>query len=634
MKKSNTNKLPVTKKSTVAGKSSTTSVNGNIAWSWIALISIVFLGTIIYSNSFNCSFQLDDKHNIIDNETIRDLTNLKGMWEIGASRIVAFYSFALNYHFGELNVWGYHFVNLIIHLINSFLVYKLVALIFSSPAVKNNTIARQGNSIALVAALLFLTHPLATGAVTYIVQRMASMVAMFYLLSIFCYGKARMSQGKSKYALFTGSFLSAMFAFFTKENAYTLPFALVLFEIYFIQTGKLQVNVRKPSTYFVLLGFIGFVAFVFTRFSFNVLAPLAPTKYNAYEITSENYFYTQLNVLVKYIQLLIVPVNQNLDYDFPLSRNLFEWPTFLNGLLLLSLLGLGVFLYNKNRLLSFGIVWFFLTMAIESSFIPITDLIFEHRTYLPSFGYFLLLATLLYMYLWEKQRNLLLVVVFLMIGINTSLAYSRNKVWKDELTMWTDVVAKSPNKARAYMNRGYAYGNKQQWPQAIADFTKVNEINPNYHAAAYYNLGMAYWTLGQREKSLQNYSQACVVDTMYADAYYGRAVAYFYMNEPDKAFDDYTKVIRINPRYDKAYFSRGIIYANQQRWAEAIADYSKAIDINPNNTVVLYNRGIVYGNSNQWELAVADFNKVLELDPQNKSAASNREFALSKLKTQ
>jgi tetratricopeptide (TPR) repeat protein len=380
------------------------------------------------------------------------------------------------------------------------------------------------------------------------------------------------------------------------------------------------------------LGFLAFILFVFATFSLSVLKPLPPSIYNNFTITPANYFFTQLSVIVKYIQLLFIPLNQNVDYDIHLSNSLFEIPTLINGIILLSLLILAVYLYNRNRIVSFGIFWFFLTLSIESSFIPISDLIFEHRTYIPSFGFFIILTSGIFGLAWEKFKYALFGFFAILIGINSVLAHQRNNAWKDDISLWSDAVSKSPNKERPYLNLGYAYGNRKQWDSAIANFTKVNEIRPKYHAAAYYNLGIAYWAIGQKDKSMENYSMAIIADPKYAEAYYGRGVCYYYLNQYDKSIDDYTKALTINPNFGIIYFNRAITYANQQKWTEAIADYTKATTFNQNDFNLYYNRAIVYGNINQWDKAVADFTKVLELNPGNKAAFSNREYAYSKLK--
>ncbi|MFN5346649.1 MAG: hypothetical protein ACK5B3_05435, partial [Bacteroidota bacterium] len=233
--------------------------SGNTIFNWIGGIAIVILGMLIYANSFDCSFQFDDKHNILDNEAIRSLTNIKQMWDINHSRFLAFYSFAINFHYGQYNVWGYHFVNMLIHVINATLVFWIVRLVFKSPSLKDHSLAQHQSSIALITALLFVSHPLATGAVTYIVQRMASMVAMFYFLSIALYMKGRLNNGKSAYVYFAGALTSFLLAILTKENAYTIPFAIILIEIFFFSTKKIAINFSDKKIIVSLLAIVAFI---------------------------------------------------------------------------------------------------------------------------------------------------------------------------------------------------------------------------------------------------------------------------------------------------------------------------------------------------------------------------------------
>lgn len=632
MKKESPAKTTPSKGQPKRNKTATQPAGKNSFQFFAGIVVVVILGLFIYSNSFDCSFQFDDKHNIIDNPAIRSLSDIKPMWDLNHSRFIAFYSFAINYHFNKLDVWGYHFMNLIIHLINSCLVYWIILSLFRSPFLKSSAAARHANSIALVTALLFVSHPLATGAVTYIVQRMASLVALFYFASVLLFIQGRLAEGSRRYRFFAGSFVAAILGMLTKENAYTIPFALLMIELFFFNTSKLKIDFKNYKTLLALGGMVGFMVFTISTFSFSVLNPIAPSIYNMQEITPANYFFTQLSVLVKYLQLLILPIGQNIDHDFPISQSLFELRTLLSGLFLAGLLVTGALLYNRNRIISFGIFWFFLTIALESSFIPISDVIFEHRTYIPSFGLFFIASTSAFLFLWNKSKNLTVLLTVFVLLSNSVLAYQRNKVWKNEITLWSDAISKSPNKARVYINRGYAYGNMQQWNKAIADFSKANEINPNHHGAAYYNLGYAYFSLGQLPASIEHLSKAVELDSLAVDAYYVRGVAYYYQKETEKALKDYSKAIAINPRYDKAYFSRGILYANMQRMEDAINDYTKALEINPGNADVYYNRGIQYGNLNKWDKAVDDLSKAIELNPNNRNAYSNLNYAKSKLK--
>ena len=185
---------------------------------------------------------------------IHNLSDVKAWWNFVPTRPIGNLTFALNYHFNQLDVRYWHLVNLAIHLINACLVWWLTLLIFSSPALKDQPIIKHKNVLAFLTALLFVSHPLATESVTYIVQRLASMVTMFYLLALALYMTARLSNKgrKSKSLLFAGSLISAILAMVTKENAFTLPLAIVLFEISFLRTKKLSINFRDYKVILIM----------------------------------------------------------------------------------------------------------------------------------------------------------------------------------------------------------------------------------------------------------------------------------------------------------------------------------------------------------------------------------------------
>jgi tetratricopeptide (TPR) repeat protein len=595
---------------------------------WVGLAIIILLGIIIYSNSFYCSFHFDDLSRIVDNQDIRNLSDVKAWWNNYPSRPVGMFTFALNYHFNQLDVQYYHLVNLIIHLINACLAGWLTLLIFSSPALNDNPITKQKKVIAFFTALLFVSHPLATQSVTYIIQRLASMAAMFYLLSLILYVKARLSNkgNLSKTLLFCGSLISALMAMLTKEIAFTLPFAIVLFEFFFLRTRKLSINFRDYRVILLIAALLLMIFIIPLNYSFSIFKPIPPGNGHTFTVTPLNYLITQFSVIVKYIQLLFLPINQKLDYDFPVSNTFFEIRTLLSFLVLVSLIILAILSFKRYRIISFGIFWFFLTLSVESSFIPINDVIFEHRTYLPSFGYFLILTSGIYLLLWNKYKYLVISIFVIIIGLNSYLTYERNKVWKDEISLWNDNVAKTPNLARALVNRGTAYISLRQWDKAIADYSKAIRIDPEY-TKVYYNRGGAYSNLGEWDMAIADYSKAIEIDTNYTEVYYDRGVAYVNLGEWDKAIADYSKAIQIDPKYIDAYNNRGAAYLNLHHWDKAIADYTKTIEIDPKYIKGYYNRGGAYGNTGQLEKAIDDFTMVIEIDPNNTKAYTNRGIA-------
>ena len=558
---------------------------------FLGLSAIVVLGFLIYSNTFNSAFHFDDFDNIVDNAIIRSLSNTQAMWEFSHTRVFAYWTFALNYHFSQFDVSSYHFLNIMIHLVTSCLVYWLTYLLLSSPVMKDYPVSRDKKALALMTAMLFVSHPLATQSVTYIIQRMASMAAMFYLLSIALYVMGRYTARSTRqYLLFAGCVVSAVLAMLTKENAFSIPFAIALVEVCFLRTDKNFISLKNSKVLLIGTALCIFIAFGIYKYSSFLLSsfPADPDATDK-SITAATYLFTQFGVILKYIQLLILPLHLNLDYDYKVVYHFSDARSMGSLLLLLVILGLGIFLYKKQRLFAFGIFWFFLTLAIESSIIPLQDVIFEHRTYLPSFGFFLCMSYGVYLLLWKNYRRAAITVIAVIVGINSILAFDRNRVWKDEITLWTDVIEKSPNKARPYNNRGDDYVEAKQLKEAMSDFNKAIEINPKF-VMAHYNRGNVYEKQEKYKESL----------------------------------DDYTTAIRLYPKFHKAYSNRGNIYKMLGRYDEAIVDYNQSINLEPNYYLAYNNRASVLIMQNKFEEAIADLNKCISLKPDLAEAYGNR----------
>ncbi|MEI6863506.1 MAG: tetratricopeptide repeat protein, partial [Candidatus Omnitrophota bacterium] len=480
----------------------------------LAVALLIIIGVAAYSNTFNNPFQFDDKHNIINNPSIKNLSDLRAVFNFKPTRFVTDLSFAVNYHFGRLNVLGYHIFNLLIHLCCAAMVWWLVILTLRTPAFKDTKISGRSGYIAFFAALIFVSHPVQTQGVTYIIQRAASLGALFYISSLAFYAKSRLLRHKNDKALirlsfYALSFITLILAMFSKEMTITLPFAILLYEACFFREEG--VDWKRVIPFFVTLLIIPATMAVTKSVNFGemrLMRELSPG------ITPSDYLLTQFKVIVTYIWLLFVPVNQNLDYDYPVSRTLFDIPT-LSGLILIAIiLVIAVKIFRRYRLVSFGIFFFFLTLIPESSVIPIQDVIFEHRLYLPMAGYAVFLVSAVY-YMFEKKGIKPAIIILSIAGISYStLAYNRNFVWKDDLTLWNDTIRKSPHKARPLNNRGVAYCSKGNFDRALSDFNKAIELYPKF-----------------------------------ADAYNARGSAYKYKGDLERALSDYNKAIELNPGY-------------------------------------------------------------------------------------
>src|SRR3989338_1430915 len=202
----------------------------------LCVILVIFiLGFGIYSNTFHTEFVFDDSITIENNNTIRSLRNLRSIWHMYNTRFITGLSFAINYHFGQLSLAGYHLVNIIIHILAALFVYELVLLTLRTPLLSKHRLAEQSRRLALVSVLFFLTHPIQTKGVIYVTQRAASLAGLFYLAALTFYVKSRL---ESRMIFRLAAFILTVIAMFTKENTATIPLMLVVYEIFFLNGEK------------------------------------------------------------------------------------------------------------------------------------------------------------------------------------------------------------------------------------------------------------------------------------------------------------------------------------------------------------------------------------------------------------
>jgi protein O-mannosyl-transferase len=587
----------------------------------LSIIALILLGLIVYSNTFNNSFHFDDELSITNNSAIRNIQNLRNIWNFWPTRFITFFSFALNYHFHGLRTSGYYIANLLVHITASIGVYWLILLTLSSTYFKKDKLREYSGLIALSGALIFLSHPIQTASVNYTHQRAASLMALFYILSICFYARSRLQLNDNKdwKASYVVSWIFALLSVFTKENSATLPFAMLLYEYCFFKDDK-PLKKGRVLPFFALLPVMLALLFLTKPVPFAI----SSTEIMKSPVSGYYYFLTQLRVLVTYIKLFFLPINQNLDYDYAISKTFLDPAVIMSLVFLAAIMVTAIRVFNKYRLISFGIFWFFLTLAPESSFIPQNgEMIFEHRLYLPMVGYSILLASGLYYLFKEKRAKLIVIILSLIVACYSIMTYARNFVWKDEFTLWNDTVYKSPNKARPYNNRGNAYKTKGNIDQAISDYNKAMEVDPNL-VEAYNNRGNAYQTKGNLDQAILDYNKAIEIKPNYADAYNNRGNAYQAKGNLDQAILDCSRAIEIKPNLAKAYNNRGNAYQTKGNLDQAISDYNKAIEIDPNLVEACYNRGTAYQNKGSFDQAILDYSSVIKIKPDYADVYYNR----------
>lgn len=631
----------------------------------LSLLFIIFLGLLVYSNTLHVPFVFDDIPNITGNlliqnpslfaDPLRYCSQVPPGTEAAVacgtykSRFVGYLTLAVNHRLHGLDVMGYHLTNIGIHIINGLLVYFLVLLTFRTPRLQGQGDAF-GPSVALFTALFFVCHPVQTQAVTYIVQRFASLATLFYLLSLVLYVKARLRQttnggagffSASALTFYFLSLVSAVCAMKTKEMAFTLPLVISLYELMFFEGKALKrILFLLPPLLTMLIIPLSLVGL--HRPLGEVIGDVSEATRVQTEMSRWDYLFTQFRVIVTYIRLIFVPVGQNLDYDYPVYHSFFDPSVSFSFLFLLSIFGLGVYcLYRSRithhalRLTAFGIFWFFITLSVESSIIPIQDVIFEHRLYLPSVGAFLAITTAVFL-AGEKLKTrgqaawkaipvaLSLIIVFL-----AGAAYARNRVWQDDVTLWSDVTAKSPNNARAYNNLGIGYQKRNEMGKAMEMYEKATTLIPPFidsyynlgfvhfffsrYDKGYYNLGIYYFKKGHYEEALRNYTKAIGANQNFGEVYNSRGIVYAAMGRYDDALSDYTRAMSIDPKSAGPHNNRGVLYAGKGLYREALEDLDTAIDLDPNYADAYYNRGVVLARSARIDRASSDFRKACDL---------------------
>jgi len=540
-------------------------------WAWIApVLGILVLGLFAYGNSLHGEFAFDDREQVRDNLAIRDLGAFLGPdgYRLYPNRFVGYLTFAVNYRLGGLDVFGYHLTNLVIHLLASLLVYRLVQLAFRTPLVRDTPLARNARGVSFVAAALFVTHPLGTQAVTYIVQRLTSLTALFYLLTVVLYLAWKLApespgaRGWHRVALYAGVLVSSLLAVRTKEIAFTLPAALALAEfLFFPAGGRLRWLPIVP---------VGAIALLIPASWIDFRGPIADVAASADHATRLltpvsriDYLKTQAVVVCEYLRLLMWPSGLNLDHDFPVYTSVLD-PRVLGSLVVLgSLAAFAIWLTRRTtprpgrpsldpafRVAAFGIGWFFLALAVESSVVPIVDVIYEHRAYLPSVGLFAAAATLLGLLFLrvapgsaERVTVLTGVALALVLG---SVTLQRNAVWANAVTLWSDVVEKSPGKYRPHQNLGESFDAIRRYQEAERELRRAIEIDPKSIPAR-----TSLATVLQRS---------------------GRA---------GDAETEYRDVLRLDPDHYPAIFNLGELLWSSGRRDEAAALYRRYLELAP-----------------------------------------------------
>jgi tetratricopeptide (TPR) repeat protein len=522
-----------------------------------SLTFIALAGLAAYANTFHVPLQWDDVDLIADNPLIRSLKDFLDHGRLlSLSRSIGFLTFAFNREVHGLEVTGYHAFNLAVHIANGALVFMLFLLTSRTSALRNCSHALNPRAAALLAGTLFIAHPVQTEAVTYIYQRVASLCAFFSLLSLVCYIRSRLAADRFvRHALFAVSVLVALLAMKTKENAVVLPLLVLLYEFVFFDGPAGRRLLRLAPLLLAML--------ILPPSMLSLDKPLGESLlqigYGGMERWA--YFLTQFRVLVTYTRVLFLPVNQNLVYDYPLFDSPLAGEVLVSAALVLSFLSFSCWVLYRSRRMrelrpaAYGLLWFFISLSVESSVIPLPRLIDEYRLYLPSVGIFMAVSTAVSLCLRamtrERLKSLVTALLALLVIVFIVLTYSRNAVWRSEAALWEDVVSKSPLLPEAHFNLGSAYSKTSNNRKALKHLHEAWRLSRGM-AEAHNNAGTVYFRQGLFEQALSHFKKAASLAPRLTSARFNLGMLYLELGEPALAVVELEAVIKQNPKDEEA----------------------------------------------------------------------------------
>jgi tetratricopeptide (TPR) repeat protein len=599
----------------------------------IARIAVLACATVVaYANTLRAAFLFDDFNNIVSNKAIHSLSNFTSLGRLldasrtptnlvyaTAVRPVAYLTFALNWAIGGADQVGFHLLNLAIHLASALLVYALTRALLRTPALgagpgpvdaPRSTLEEWA---PLLAALLFACHPLQTEAVTYITQRFASLAALFYLGAVLCHVRGRLQPGGSA-RLRAGALALALLAMTTKELSATLPVVLLGVEIVFFGS-TLRSAARRVWPFLLVVAVIPLLTF-YAGHRVGDASLQAVVARGQHVPPALHYLLTQTTVLVMYLRLLFWPAGLNFDYDYPLYTSLGEPRVLASAALLVGLLAASLVVLARARrrrdaataLAAFGVLWFLVTSAVESSVVPLADLVDEYRCYLPSVGvaWAVVLGVLRAVEgrpAWARRAAVAGLGVA--AALLATATYLRNDVYRDGVTLWEDTVAKSPLKPRPRTNLSIAYGKAGREEDSIIQYQAAAYLNPEFRRA--------HGKLGVRQEEFEQVMRGAAARFVQRHLTSGMAA----LDRRDLALaeTEFRLALRLDPADPDVHSNLGLVHGMRREFDDAVREAREAVRLAPQRADLARNLGVALSWSGRPAEALEALRRAVALDP-------------------
>ncbi len=594
------------------------------------VLSLLIL--LVYGNSWLNSFHFDDYTSILKKSWIRGFDKIPDFIFNFRVRPVVIITYNLNFAISELKVWSYHLFNIGFHLIATLLVYRLAVLareylIAGRDGFKAVSINGPLNNFPFIAGAVFALHPLNTQSVTYIASRSAILATILYLATLlfFFTGIRKQLQGHRRAMVyFLGAFLCLGVGGFTKEIIISVPAMLFFFHFYFVSQEDVGTWLKQQRKWLAII-FLPLVIAI----SYKATTPGGILPTSTADLSPATYLLTSTAVIpFEYFFKMLFPINLNVEIDFPLRS---DWsnPANWSGIAVLGVFVFGVVALSLKKKIRtdgamqcaalFGLVWAFVTILPASSFVPLLDVAVEHRTYLPMVGFAFFASAMICQSTKIKYKTAFALIVLLLFS---ALLIDRNRVWKNEITLWADAQKKSPRVIRTYNNLGQAYDEMKEYDHAIPQFEAALKLNPNYfHALS--NLGNIYGKKRDLPKAIDYLKKALKVKPDYAPANYNLAKALHLTGNPQEAITYYRTAVRSNAEFEEALFNLANLSLELRQVEEAISHFQKFLRMQPNHPMAHFQLANAYAITGRFNKAISEYQTTAELKPDHIMAYVN-----------
>ncbi|KAF0249141.1 MAG: hypothetical protein FD167_1456, partial [bacterium] len=581
----------------------------------IVLLTLL-LTFLCFFNVLGGEFVLDDQYTIVQHQLIKSFSTLPKLFTSsywgehypdGLYRPLTSLTYAFNYFLNGLNPWGYHLVNLLLHSANSFMIYWLV----------NHY--SQASKLALFTAVIFTVHPIHTEAVSNISGRAELLTANFALLSWVTYS---LSKENSRYY-----WLSLFFYFCSltaKESGITLIGVLVLSDLCNgWETWRLQIKklLRSYSGYLFLAGSYLLIRLIVLN---NLGVPETWLYWRNIDFTTR--FYTMSLAFIKYLQLLVWPINLAGDYDFsqiPKTSSPNIW-VILSLITIISIFSFGCWLLRKERFSAFAILFFFVTMSLVSNIIPTGVLMAERLLYFPSISICLLIGAGLYLlYNQDKLKYLSISLCSIIVIASVITCYWRNIDWLNTRNYIEALVRVAPNNTKGIGAKALIYAGEGNFSAAEQELKRAIEIAPN-QATPKGMLGNVYYLQGRYDEALPLFNRAIEIypkeDPAQSYIYLNLARIYSKRKDYPQAIKSFRRAIELSLPNALLNQELAVILSESGDLVGAKAELEKAIELKPNFAEAQYNLAIILNTLNKPQEAFEYFRLAARSEPNNITA--------------